>query len=465
MNKIPGLITVLLGTLFLFAIAIYNGYPLLISDSGTYIDSGILRFVPFDRPVSYGLFIDFISCQKSLWLVVFVQNAMTAFVIFEICRLFVSTKNLRFVYLFVITILVLFTGVGWYTNQIMPDFFTALLCLLIFLLWYTPNISAVRYTVFSLMLILSVIVHFSHLLIGTGVLLAIFVFDFAGGFKKPEYSVVKRMKKFIPILLLVLSGWIIVPAVNYAINRKFEVSKTSHVFFMAHMVDNGILRAFLKEKCPTDEYKDCRMCLYKDSLPNELGVFLWESNGVLQKTGGWLNSKEEYSKIIKGTLNNPKYLVSHIKKNVIYCGIQLFKNEIGEGLVPYMKGSAPYISVENHFNHELNFLISSKQHSFYLKSFLETINFFNGLLNIFSLFILIIIFFSSLRQQINLLSLRLLQFSLITLVINAMVTAGLNAPSARFQARVTWILSFAILIALISNFNLIKEKIRRLIFS
>lgn len=38
---------------------IYNAFPLVTSDSGTYIASGIQGWVPIDRPLFYGLFVGF----------------------------------------------------------------------------------------------------------------------------------------------------------------------------------------------------------------------------------------------------------------------------------------------------------------------------------------------------------------------------------------------------------------------
>ena len=77
---------ILFGTFILLAVALFNGYPLVYSDSGTYIKSGIEGFVPPDRPIIYGLFIAFFSFEYSLWLVILAQNLLTAFVLFEVFK-------------------------------------------------------------------------------------------------------------------------------------------------------------------------------------------------------------------------------------------------------------------------------------------------------------------------------------------------------------------------------------------
>ncbi|MFK8101257.1 MAG: hypothetical protein AB8G15_01985, partial [Saprospiraceae bacterium] len=65
---LPKLLTILLGTIILLFVAFYNGYPLVYSDTGTYIQSGFELFVPVDRPLTYGLFLRYTSLGISPWL-------------------------------------------------------------------------------------------------------------------------------------------------------------------------------------------------------------------------------------------------------------------------------------------------------------------------------------------------------------------------------------------------------------
>lgn len=59
-----------LSVILLIMPAIVNGYPLVYSDSGTYIGSGFEGIVPVDRPIAYGLFVRHISVAYSLWFVI-----------------------------------------------------------------------------------------------------------------------------------------------------------------------------------------------------------------------------------------------------------------------------------------------------------------------------------------------------------------------------------------------------------
>jgi hypothetical protein len=60
---------VTLGALGLMLDAIYNGYPLVYSDTSTYLASGFELQTPVDRPITYGLFIRLTSLNGfSLWI-------------------------------------------------------------------------------------------------------------------------------------------------------------------------------------------------------------------------------------------------------------------------------------------------------------------------------------------------------------------------------------------------------------
>ncbi len=65
---------ILVSVILLIVPALINGYPLLYSDSATYIESGMGLFVPIDRPIFYGLFIRIASMSYSLWFVVILQS-------------------------------------------------------------------------------------------------------------------------------------------------------------------------------------------------------------------------------------------------------------------------------------------------------------------------------------------------------------------------------------------------------
>ncbi|MFW5819801.1 MAG: hypothetical protein ACOCWA_00820, partial [Bacteroidota bacterium] len=383
-----------IGTLLVSLIGLYNGYPLVYSDTGTYISSGFEKFVPWDRPVTYGLFLEFFSVRYSAWFIILIQNLLTAFVIYQVIKLFFSDKKYFNLLYYVITLfLVVLTSVGWYTNQLMPDFFAPLFMLSFFILIMGKKVSLHSQIILSIILLLSLLTHFSHIFIGT--LLAILTIALKLGFKTRLEDL--AAKRIIVVSSIVFSSWFILPAINYGVEKNFIFSKGSHVFLMAHLNDTGILEKFLDENCSREAFDGNKLCHYKDSLPTDLASFIW-SGQILEKTGGWENSAEDYNQIIYSTLKQPEYLLLNLYRSFTYGMIQLTRIDIGEGLTAYNEGSAPYGQIHWRFHDELNNYLNSRQNKWGGANLnFETLNVFHTLLIVLCLFIIILIFSSSLR--------------------------------------------------------------------
>ncbi len=447
-----------IGTLILMIVGFYNGYPLVYSDTGTYIFSGIEKFIPNDRPVTYGLFISLFDFDYSLWFVIVFQNLITAYVIFEVLRTLNINKNFAYIYLSILLFLVFFTGIGWYSNQIMPDFFAPISVLIIFVLIKKDNISIYTRITLSVILVYSMVSHLSHLLIGSSLIVLIVLLKLFA--HKSFYDIQPR--KLVFAAIIVFSSWLVLPGINAIIEKKFILAKGSHVMIMAHLNQTGILKKFLNENCNNDEFKDCVLCNYKDSLPIDLASFIWSDKQILQKSGGWIGSKKEYDRIINATLIKPKYLFLNIYRSFCYGLIQLTRNGIGQGLDAYNKGSAPYGQIHWHFHDELNNYLNSRQNlwnGIYLK--LDTLNTFNLIILILSLFIVIYLFSTPISSKMDSNTITFLIFVIIAIIINSFITAGLNSPYGRFQARVVWLLPFAICVILSTHLNIIIKYFKR----
>jgi len=72
------LLWLLLGSLVLLYGGLYNGFPLVTYDTGTYLGSGMSGVVPDDRPITYGLFTRLAGLNFSLWFVIFFQCLVLA---------------------------------------------------------------------------------------------------------------------------------------------------------------------------------------------------------------------------------------------------------------------------------------------------------------------------------------------------------------------------------------------------
>lgn len=417
----------------LSCISLYNGYPLVYSDTGTYIYSGFEKVIPNDRPIFYGLFIKLFSFKTSLWFTVLIQNLITSLALFECFKLLPVRQNHKDFIISTIA-LTLITPIGWYSNQIMPDFFAPVIALFTFVLLFKPNIPNWKFIAYSVIIIYGTMVHLSHLLLATG--LAAFILLL------PILLKVFKLNNILPFTFFkrsILAGvlllpWLTVPFFNYLIESEFQYSKAGHVFMVAHLNDKGLLKKILDEQCHTPEFEGNKLCEQKDQLPTDINGFIWAGD-FFENTGGWENSKADYNTVVKKSVTTPKYLLINAVKSFQYAGVQLLFVNVGEGLTAYNDGSAPYGQIAWHFHSELNNYLNSKQNKWdgsRLNFELLTPAFIVAL-------VLAACFFIAVKPHNPKRYITVLSFILLCVLLNSMATAMLTSPYERYQSRMAWL--------------------------
>jgi hypothetical protein len=235
----------LLGALLLMFAAIYNGFPLVTSDSGMYIYSGFQKFVPVDRPPGYGIFIRHSSLASSLWFTIISQAIILSYILWQTINKFVIDSLEKYEKFIIIIFLSALSSISWYTSQVMPDIFTPI-CILAFLLLIFSKNNYINNIFNSIILLAGCLVHNSNILIFS--ILAILLILY-GAFSNAFKNKVISFGKSIFIFLLITSAWILSPALNYSIDGKFKLTGAPHVFFLAKYMENGILDRYLDKNC------------------------------------------------------------------------------------------------------------------------------------------------------------------------------------------------------------------------
>lgn len=368
------IIFVFLGAFCLIADALYNGFPIVYSDTSTYIASGFELETPFDRPITYGLFLRLFSLNGlSLWFVIFFQALILSYLIFLLTELIIGNKLFPQFGLLAILLLSLLTGVSWTVSQLMPDIFTStgLICMTLILFGIFSRRTLI---ILHVLFFISVAMHMSHILLFSLILIMIFVFR---KFILPEQTHPNRNKQIGAMLLLTIAS---------IITMGSAISKSKHVFVMGAMVEHGILKNYLNEYCDTKQYK---LCAYKDSLPDRAYKFVWDEKSPFYKIGGWKETKNEFNEIIYGTLTQPKYIAMHVKESFKATIKQLTLFSIGDGNGSFLEETLLHERVSKFFPHDLIAYTSSKQN----QSQLSFVNFFNSMFTIIVVLSLLLIIF------------------------------------------------------------------------
>ncbi len=457
---LPAILSIFFGAFILCIPSIYNGYPLVYSDTCTYIDTGFKSVTPLDRPLTYGLFVRHSSLAFSLWFTIVAQSLLVASMVYMFMETFFQARKLAMIYVFSIMCLTFFTGIGWYSCQVMPDTFAPVLALSVVFLALNKKMHLAKLIAVSIIMVFSAATHFSHL-----VLSAAFSALFLGTgllFYIRKKNVVIPFKRIFLITGLCITAWFYVLILHYTHEGGFRLSRGKHVFLMSHFIESGTMQEFLKENCGKPELKDCKMCLYKDSLEKNSGAFLWVWTSSLYKMGGWEKTEDEFNYLINTMNSDPKYLVKNVAGSVRFGFSQLINNNVGEGMIPYPINTPPYLAIDKYFNDEMNpYLTARQMQGAPLFAVMETLNDRQNLL-LFACVLICLLYYVFYRQR----SSDIYYYGILIILfilLNAFLTAGMNVPVGRLQARIVWLLPMFVIVLVAINYKKIIQRITSLI--
>ena len=435
-SKLKISLTLISGALLLLFSAYINGFPIVYSDTSTYLASGFELKAPFDRPIMYGLFLRLSSLNGiSLWSTIFCQGLIVSFLVFKLLRTFVpNLKNINITFISIITLISLLTSVSWTSSQLFADIFTSILILSLIILVIGQSKKWVQILVYAIFFFATA-THISHVSFNLLLILTILIV------RQLKFL---KIKEYIKLRPLVISFFLTLLSIS---TMGSALSKSKHGFLMGALVEHGIAKKYLDENCEDSNYK---FCAYKDSLPDKGWKFLWEEDSPFYKMGGWKGTKKEFNEIIFNTLTSRKYILLHIKESLKATTDQLTKFKIGDGNGSFLEGTLLHKRINTHFEHESLRYQSSLQSN-------ENLNFlgwYNTVLFsvvIISIVVLLLVIIQIRNQDRKLLSVILIV--IIGIMINSWTCGTLANAIDRLGTKVIWLIPLMSLIGIMNICN------------
>lgn len=428
---------ILFGAILLLVAAYINGFPIVYSDTSTYLASGFELETPIDRPIAYGLFLRASSLNGvSLWLTIGVQALIISFLLWTSMQLLLKNKprssKIQF-FFFSLLVLISSTSLSWVTSELIADIMTPILILSVLLLLLGKPSTLEKMALYSLFF-LATSCHLSHVTFNLILLTLIGLFYALNMLGAKAHM---TLKPFFLLLALTFGSFLTMGS---------AFSKSKHVFFMGALVEHGIAKTYLDEYCPEHDYK---LCAYKEQLPSKGYDFLWNPQSPFYKIGGWENTKEEFDSIIFTTLTTPKYIFIHIQASLKATLEQLLQFGIGDGNGVFLKQTLLYQRVGTYFG--------LSQQAQYAKS-LQNKNKLS-LLNSYNDFLQCIIGLSFLAALFILFNYKKYKPTILIFFVLLMLALILNAWSCgtfanaldRLGAKVIWLLPFGVLLVAFSR--------------
>lgn len=415
--------------------ALVNGFPLVFSDTGTYLLSAFEGVVPADRPYWYGGFVRLMSFHGT-WLmgVVAVQSLLCALYVNSVMRTLLPSAHVQKTAVAFCAIAGPFTGLGWYAGQLMPDILTPIGAMAMFLL-LTGERSWAERIAHVLIIIVCAWCHSSNLLILPLVGACVLTVVAGKSWKKCRAPLVRWS-------IATVLAWGGLYFANGIIDGKPYLSRGSHVFLMGRLIDTGMLEPLLREECPTHHW---RICQHVDSLPATGRQFLWWPESPLNEMGGWDATRDEYTEVTRASFATPGRLLRHAKASIASTADQLTRWHLGYEIESHWyrdPGSPPATMIAKHLPQELAAFNSALQQGGRGELSLRWPNIGYRIVLALSLLVLAAWAWKRARpgrQE----EVPLVVMAISTVLAGAWVCASLSEVDARYLARVSWLLPFA----------------------
>jgi hypothetical protein len=460
--------------------SIWNGFPIVFADTGTYLSQAIHHYAGWDRPVFYSLFMLPLHLTVTVWPVVIVQALLAAWIMWLVCRVLVPGVS-GIAFAAGAGVLSACTWLPWIVSELMPDLFTPLLVLVLCLLsWVPERLSRLERPLLAGLATFMIASQHSSLPLACVLLVLLIGFArLAGrigaptvGFvswptlartpgrpvmtrnerPNPARPAIRRGEQPAPYPASRLRRWILIilpPAlailglctVNLAAHGRFATAPFGNIFLLARVIYDGPGMAALRDDCPTANWL---LCPFLDSFPPTSDDFLWSSDSPLQRAGGAKAVSAEAGAIIEAALLADP--VGEARAALANTLEQMMRFASGDGLNPWPTQVSPTIERDFPAREQVAYASARQQSgSLSVSPLLAQIHRIAALIGVLSCAMLLPVAFRRRAACAG-----FLLAVLLALPLSAAITGCLSGPHDRYQARIMWLPAFIAVVSLAS---------------
>jgi hypothetical protein len=294
--------------------ALLNGYPIVFDDTGTYLSQAVHRYLGWDRPVFYSLFLFPLHLTLTTWPAIAGQAWLAAYTLHLTRRVLLPAISPWWLLPFVAT-LTIATALPWFASQLMPDIFTPLLILALALLLFTPERLSKRerlwLVLFAAFMISS---QQSSVLLSLALLLVLAPLRGLLGAAVPLGRA--GLIRLAAAPLLAMTALI---SVNLAGHGRAALAPFGNVFLLARVIYDGPGMDVLRRDCPAAGWL---LCPLLDRFPPTSDEFLWLPDSPIMLAGGHKRVSADADAIIAAALRaEPRTeLLAWLRNGVVQLG-------------------------------------------------------------------------------------------------------------------------------------------------
>jgi hypothetical protein len=302
--------------------ALWNGLPLIFSDTGGYLLRPFEGKLELGRSALYGTFLA-AGLPLDFWPNIVAQAALTLFVLQATLR--AHDLASPWLLLFVVAGLAAATGISFYVAQLIPDILLPLAVLSLHLLAFArERLGRPTQCAFVVIVAFAMASHMAILGLSAGLLGAFVIWRWAG-----RWLCLPRPALRWPVSA-VAAGFALALLSNLAIAGQFAFTPGGPSFLFGRLIQDGIVARYLAERCPD---ASIRLCAYRDRVPRTADDWLWHYETPFWELGGPEGYEDEERRIIRETLM--RYPLAHLGTALTSSLEQLFTLETSVATRPW----------------------------------------------------------------------------------------------------------------------------------
>ena len=404
--------------------ALWNGYPLVFSDTGTYISQAIQHYLGWDRPAFYSLFLLALHGCVTTWPAILAQGAIATLIVWRLATLCgVGGARAR---AWLLGGLAVASPLPYFVAQLMPDVFTPLMALAIAMLVLRPEaLTGPERWIAAGFVSFAMAAHLSNPPIGVALMVGLGAGRRWLGARAPLTRADRGRLVAAPALALAaLIG------ANLAAHGRAAIAPYGNVFLLTRVIYDGPGRDALIRDCPRPGW---RLCRFAARLPASADTFLWSDRGPIVRAGGAERISREADAIIWAGVSAEPGRELHAMLRNTWRQATLFR--AGDGLHPWPATVTPWIDRDfPAFEARAYAHARQTEGKSVLPAWLARVQ---DLAALAALALCLGLLPGALRRRR--LSGGVIVAMLLTLALNAAVTGALSGPHARYQSRVMWL--------------------------
>ncbi|MDQ8731333.1 hypothetical protein LPJ38_30015 [Bradyrhizobium daqingense] len=414
--------------------AFWNGYPLLQWDTGGYLARWYEGYLVPSRSTVFGIYLHY-GESFGFWINLAVQSLATLWLLQLTLRVLSMMQTVRFVAISVL--LILSTALPWLASMLLTDIFAGLSVLSLFLLVIGGHrTSALEKIALFVFTAFAAATHSATL----GVLLGLCA---AGWMARPLLGPRLPLAGLAQASLTIVAGGLMLMSANYALSGKWTWTPGGYGVAFGRMMQDGIVARYLNDRCPRESYK---LCPYRNELPTSADEFLW-GKSVFNTLGRFQGMNEEMGYIVVHSLAD--YPAWQAGAALRAMGQQLLHVATGEGTngwIPHTRGI-----IERYIPSQAAPMRAARQQHWGVD--FDYVNWLHVPVALVSMLGLVLLLAHALTNR-RLDDLTLLAATVtLALLGNAFICGVVSGPHDRYGARMVWVATFVVLIALARRFG------------